>query len=71
MLLFIPRSLCALKRVAAKSEHARFGGRNWERKRQLSVSPGCGPHWPPATEAGQPGDFDQSAIGRHTLVARG
>jgi hypothetical protein len=25
MLLFIPRSLCALKRVAAKSEHARFG----------------------------------------------
>jgi hypothetical protein len=25
MLLFIPRSLCALKRVAAKSEHSRFG----------------------------------------------
>src|SRR5262245_21517316 len=25
MLLFIPRSLCALKRVAAKAEHARFG----------------------------------------------
>ena len=25
MLLFIPRSLCALKRVAAKSEDARFG----------------------------------------------
>ena len=25
MLLFIPRSLCALKRVAAKTEHARFG----------------------------------------------
>ena len=25
MLLFIPRSLCALKGVAAKSEHARFG----------------------------------------------
>src|ERR1700758_1179155 len=25
MLLFIPRSLCALKRVAAKVEHARFG----------------------------------------------
>jgi hypothetical protein len=25
MLLFIPRSVCALKRVAAKSEHARFG----------------------------------------------
>src|SRR5271155_2779490 len=24
MLLFIPRSLCALKRVAAKFEHARF-----------------------------------------------
>src|SRR5688572_13050040 len=25
MLLFIPRSLCALKRVAAKSEHVRYG----------------------------------------------
>jgi len=25
MLLFIPRSLCALKRVAAKAEHARYG----------------------------------------------
>ena len=25
MLLFIPRSLCALKRVAAKVEHAKFG----------------------------------------------
>ena len=25
MLLFIPRSLCALKRVAAKADHARFG----------------------------------------------
>ena len=25
MLLFIPRSLCALKRITAKSEHARFG----------------------------------------------
>ena len=25
MLLFIPRSLCALNRVAAKAEHARFG----------------------------------------------
>jgi hypothetical protein len=25
MLVFIPRSLCALKRVAAKNEHARFG----------------------------------------------
>jgi hypothetical protein len=25
MLLFIPRSLCALKRVAAKTEHSRFG----------------------------------------------
>jgi hypothetical protein len=25
MLLFIPRSLCALKRVAAKAEHSRFG----------------------------------------------
>jgi hypothetical protein len=25
MLLFIPRSLCALKHVAAKAEHARFG----------------------------------------------
>jgi len=25
MLLFIPRSLCALKRVAAKVEHSRFG----------------------------------------------
>ena len=25
MLLFIPRSLCALKRVAAKAEHAKFG----------------------------------------------
>ncbi|MCI0742183.1 MAG: hypothetical protein L0Y72_24380 [Gemmataceae bacterium] len=25
MLLFIPRSLCALKRVAAKAEHAEFG----------------------------------------------
>jgi hypothetical protein len=25
MLLFIPRSLCALKRVAAKAEHHRFG----------------------------------------------
>ena len=25
MLLFIPRSLCALKRVAAKSKHIRFG----------------------------------------------
>ena len=25
MLLFIPRSLCALKRVVVKSEHARFG----------------------------------------------
>jgi hypothetical protein len=25
MLLFIPRSLCALKRIAAKAEHARFG----------------------------------------------
>jgi hypothetical protein len=25
MFLFIPRSLCALKRVAAKAEHARFG----------------------------------------------
>src|SRR5262245_9243079 len=25
MLLFIPRSLCALKRVAAKSEHHKFG----------------------------------------------
>ncbi len=25
MLLFIPRSLCALKSVAAKVEHARFG----------------------------------------------
>jgi len=25
MLLFIPRSLCALKRVAAKAAHARFG----------------------------------------------
>src|SRR5262245_1188197 len=25
MLLFIPRSLCSLKRVAAKAEHARFG----------------------------------------------
>jgi hypothetical protein len=25
MLLFIPRSLCALKRVAAKAEHCRFG----------------------------------------------
>jgi hypothetical protein len=25
MLVFIPRSLCALKRVAAKTEHARFG----------------------------------------------
>jgi hypothetical protein len=25
MLLFIPRSLCALKRVAAKTEHHKFG----------------------------------------------
>jgi hypothetical protein len=25
MLLFIPRSLCALKRVAARQEHARYG----------------------------------------------
>jgi hypothetical protein len=25
MLLFIPRSLCALKRVAAKAEHSRYG----------------------------------------------
>jgi len=25
MFLFIPRSLCALKRVAAKAEHARLG----------------------------------------------
>jgi len=25
MLLFIPRSLCALKRIAAKAEHARYG----------------------------------------------
>src|SRR5947209_8247731 len=25
MLLFIPRSLCALKRIAAKTEHCRFG----------------------------------------------
>jgi hypothetical protein len=24
MLLFIPRSLCALKRIAAKTEHHRF-----------------------------------------------
>jgi hypothetical protein len=25
MLLFIPRLLCALKRVGAEAEHARFG----------------------------------------------
>ncbi len=35
MLLFIPRSLCALKRVAAKTEHHRFGGRNWEREKAI------------------------------------
>src|SRR5438105_8024721 len=35
MLLFIPRSLCALKRVAAKTELVRFGGTNWERKKAI------------------------------------
>jgi hypothetical protein len=33
MLLFIPRSLCALKRVAAKAEHARFETRDWLKRR--------------------------------------
>ena len=38
MLLFIPRSLCALKWIAAKTEHARFGGPNWERS-NVSFAP--------------------------------
>src|SRR5687768_1976233 len=37
MLLFIPRSLCALKRVAAKSEHARFGATTGIR---ITLAPG-------------------------------
>jgi hypothetical protein len=37
MLLFIPRSLCALKRVAAKSEHARFGATQGIR---ITLAPG-------------------------------
>jgi hypothetical protein len=32
MFLFIPRSLCALKRVAANSEHARFGAHSARRQ---------------------------------------
>src|SRR5918995_711979 len=37
MLLFIPRSLCALKRVAAKSEHVRFGATQGIR---ITLAPG-------------------------------
>lgn len=37
MLLFIPRSLCALKRVAAKSEHSRFGATQGIR---ITLAPG-------------------------------
>ena len=37
MLLFIPRSLCALKRVAAKSEHVKFGATTGIR---ITLAPG-------------------------------
>src|SRR5262245_33967133 len=36
MLLFIPRSLCALKRVAAKAEHSRYGATQGIRFSQVS-----------------------------------
>jgi len=36
MLLFIPRSLCALKRIAAKAEHSRYGATQGIRFSQVS-----------------------------------
>jgi hypothetical protein len=38
MLLFFPHSLCALKRVAAKAEHARFGATQGIR---IAMKPAC------------------------------
>jgi hypothetical protein len=47
MFLFIPRSLCALKRVAAEAEHARFKATRKSHRPGVRRVPGRCNGWPP------------------------
>ena len=64
MLLFIPRSLCALKRIAAKVEHARFGA-----TQGIRIALASGLHQQPGPRGALPEEAAQTRKGIVTAAS--
>jgi hypothetical protein len=64
MLLFIPRSLCALKRVAAKAEHARYAATQGIRIALRRGLYRAEDRWPPGHRRAGPGADRGPAVAR-------